>query len=61
MMMLGGKLLDEKAINKLFSIAPNNLAVSLLQKEIQVYTNVMPEKKTSYGEFYTKMFEIAEK
>eukprot|EP00924_Labyrinthula_sp_SR-Ha-C_P014874 snap_masked-scaffold_9-processed-gene-0.34-mRNA-1 protein AED:1.00 eAED:1.00 QI:0/-1/0/0/-1/1/1/0/229 len=61
MMMLGGTLSDEKAIHKLFSIAPNNLAVSLLQKEIQVYTNVMPEKKISYGEFYTKMFEIAEK
>eukprot|EP00924_Labyrinthula_sp_SR-Ha-C_P013290 maker-scaffold_45-snap-gene-1.112-mRNA-1 protein AED:0.50 eAED:0.55 QI:0/0/0/0.5/1/1/2/0/429 len=52
MMILRGKLSDEKAIHKLFSIAPNNLAVSLLQKEIQVYTNVIPEKQ--HEEFIKK-------
>eukprot|EP00924_Labyrinthula_sp_SR-Ha-C_P006147 maker-scaffold_54-snap-gene-1.24-mRNA-1 protein AED:0.37 eAED:0.41 QI:0/0/0/0.5/1/1/2/0/516 len=52
MMMLGGTFSDEKAIHKLFSIAPNNLAVSLLQKEIQVYANVIPEKQ--HEEFIKK-------
>eukprot|EP00924_Labyrinthula_sp_SR-Ha-C_P000113 snap_masked-scaffold_39-processed-gene-1.32-mRNA-1 protein AED:1.00 eAED:1.00 QI:0/-1/0/0/-1/1/1/0/181 len=59
--MLGGKLSNEKIIHKLFSISPSNLAVTLIQNEIQVYSTILPDKKITYNEVYTKLFEIAEK
>eukprot|EP00924_Labyrinthula_sp_SR-Ha-C_P011895 snap_masked-scaffold_76-processed-gene-0.56-mRNA-1 protein AED:1.00 eAED:1.00 QI:0/-1/0/0/-1/1/1/0/416 len=59
--MLGGKLVESKVIHKMFSIAPSNLAVALLQNEIQLYSKLSPERKITYSEVYSKLLTIAER